>query len=62
MPQHVRDLKKEQSKWEERDRIERENKRLLEKMAMIVSGNRPQPNDARAMFNSSKLLSTTERS
>ena len=36
--------------------IEKENKRLLEKMALIVSGSRAQPNDARTAFNSSKLL------
>jgi len=36
--------------------IDRENKRLLDKMASIVSGAKTKPHDARSVFNSSKLL------
>ena len=36
--------------------IDKENKRLLDKMASIVSGTKSSTSDARAMFHSSKLL------
>ena len=36
--------------------IDKENKRLLDKMASIVSGTKSSISDARSMFHSSKLL------
>lgn len=52
----VRKLKLLQIEEERKYVIDKENKRLLDKMASIVSGTKSSTSDARAMFHSSKLL------
>jgi len=54
--EEVRKLKLMQLDEERKFIIDRENKRLLDKMASIVSGAKTKPHDARSVFNSSKLL------